>query len=52
MFDTKNEAYQIEHTLGMIESDYKLVEQEISSLQETISKVNEKQTQSIQIIER
>ena len=42
VFDTKNEAYQIEHTLGMIESDYKLVEQEISSLQETISKVNEK----------
>ena len=42
VFDTKNEAYQIEHTLGMIESDYKLVELEISSLQETISKVNAK----------
>ena len=42
VFDTKNEAYRIESTLGMVESDYKRIEQEITSSQEIISKVNEK----------
>ena len=33
VFETKNQAYQIESTLKMIESDYKTIEQDIQSLQ-------------------
>ena len=42
VFETKNQAYQIESTLKMIESDYKTIEQEIQSLQKVIEQVNEK----------
>ena len=42
VFETKNQAYQIESTLKMIESDYKTIEQEIQSLQKIIEQVNEK----------
>ena len=42
VFETKNQAYQIETTLSMIESNYAEVEREIQLLQKTISTVNEK----------
>tara|TARA_Y100000004_G_scaffold193089_1_gene254890 strand:- start:282 stop:1979 length:1698 start_codon:yes stop_codon:yes gene_type:complete len=42
VFETKNQAYQIESTLKMIESDYKTIEQEMQSLQKVIEQVNEK----------
>ena len=42
VFETKNQAYQIESTLKMIESDYKTIEQDIQSLQKVIEQVNEK----------
>ena len=42
VFETKNQAYQIETTLSMIESNYAAVEREIQLLQKTISTVNEK----------
>ena len=42
VFETKNQAYQIESTLKMIESDYKTIEHEIQSLQKIIEHVNEK----------
>ena len=42
VFETKNQAYQIESTLKMIESDYKTIEQDIQSLQKIIEQVNEK----------
>ena len=42
VFETKNQAYNIESTLSMIESDYKAIEQEMQSLQKIIEQVNEK----------
>jgi len=42
VFETKNQAYQIESTLKMIESDYTAIENEIQSLQKVIEHVNEK----------
>ena len=42
VFETKNQAYQIETTLRMVEDNFKEVENEIKALQEVISSVNEK----------
>ena len=42
VFDTKNQAYQIESTLKLIESNYTQVEEEMQKLQETIAIVNGK----------
>ena len=42
VFETKNQAYQIETTLDMIEGHFKEVEDEMQKLQEVISTVNER----------
>ena len=42
VFETKNQAYQIETTLRMVEDNFREVENEIKELQKVIEKVNEK----------